>query len=49
MLVRVPNQQKVLAGIDKNLILLDYQDFCNAKGIQDQVSTIAKGETHRKR
>jgi hypothetical protein len=34
-----------LAGINKNSILSDYQDFCNAKGIQDQVSTIAKGET----
>ncbi len=45
LLARVPNQLKVLAGIDKNSILSDYQDFCNAKGIQDQVSTIAKGET----
>jgi hypothetical protein len=45
LLPRVPNQLKVSAGIDKNSILLDYQDFCNAKGIQDQVSTIAKGET----
>ncbi len=45
LLARVPNQLKVLAGIDKNLIFLDNQDFCNAKRIQDQVSTIAKGET----
>jgi hypothetical protein len=45
LLVRVPDQLKVSAGINKNLIFLDYQDFCNAKGIQDQVSTIAKGET----
>ncbi len=45
LLARVPDQLKVLAGIDKNSILLDYLDFCNAKGIQDQVSTIAKGET----
>jgi hypothetical protein len=42
LLARVPNQQKVLAGIDKNSILSDYQDFCNAKGFQDQVSTITK-------
>jgi hypothetical protein len=45
LLAQVPDQLKVSAGIDKNLILSDYQDFCNAKGIQDQVSTIAKGET----
>jgi hypothetical protein len=44
-LARVPSQPKVLAGIKKNSILSDYQEFCNAKGIQDQVSTIAKGKT----
>ncbi len=44
-LARVPNQLKVLASIDKNSILSDYHEFYNAKGIQDQVSNIAKGET----
>ncbi len=43
--MRVPSEPKVLAGINKNSILSDYQEFCNAKGIQDQVSTIAKGKT----
>jgi hypothetical protein len=45
LLAQVPDQLKVSTGIDKNSILLYYQNFCNAKGIQDQVSTIAKGET----
>jgi hypothetical protein len=44
LLTRVPDQLKVSAGIDKNSILSDYQDFCNTKGIQDNDSTIAKGE-----
>jgi hypothetical protein len=45
LLAQVPDQLKVSASINKNLILSDYQEFCNAKGIQDQVSTIKKGET----
>jgi hypothetical protein len=44
LLARVPDQLKVSAGIDKSSILSDYQDFCNTKGIKDNVSTIAKGE-----
>jgi hypothetical protein len=44
LLAGVPDQLKVSAGINKNSILLDYQDFCNTKRIQDNVSTIAKGE-----
>jgi hypothetical protein len=38
------NQPKVSVGIDKNLILSNYEEFCILKGITNQVSTIIKGE-----
>ncbi len=38
------NQPKVSVGIDKNLILLNYEESCISKGITTQVSTISKGE-----
>jgi hypothetical protein len=44
-LASVPNQPKVSAGINKNATLTIYQDFCIAKGIQDQVITTIKGKT----
>jgi hypothetical protein len=40
-----PNQPKVSAGINKNSILSEYQEFCHAKGHNDQVPTIVKGKT----
>jgi hypothetical protein len=32
-------KNKVAVGMDKNLILSDYQEFCKSKGIQTQVSS----------
>ncbi len=37
-------QPKVSVGIDKNLILLNYEKSCILKGITTQVSTISKGD-----
>ena len=39
------NPVKVSVGIDKNVILSDYQDFCITRGFENQVTTITKGET----
>ncbi len=41
----VPNQLKVSAGINKNLILSKYQEFCIKRGYNDQVYTVVKGKT----
>jgi hypothetical protein len=38
-----PNQPKVSAGINKYLIFSEYQEFCLAKGYNDQVHTVFKG------
>ncbi len=38
------NQPKFTVGINKNLILLNYEESCILKGITNQVSTIIKGE-----
>ncbi len=38
------NQPKVSVGIDKNLILLNYEESCILKGITTQVLTKSKGE-----
>ena len=44
--VLAPDQQlKVSAGINKNLILSEYQEFCIKKGHNDQAYTVAKGKT----
>jgi hypothetical protein len=38
------NQPKVSVGIDKNLILSNYEESCISKGITNQVLTMIKGE-----
>jgi hypothetical protein len=38
------NQPKVSVGINKNLILSNYEESCISKGITTQVSIISKGE-----
>jgi hypothetical protein len=43
--VPIAKQPKASSGIDKNSILAEYQDFCHAKGITDQVSTVVRGKT----
>ena len=41
-----PDQQlKVSVGINKNLILSEYQEFCIKKGHRDQAYTVVKGKT----
>jgi hypothetical protein len=40
----VPDQPKV-AGINKNLILSKYQEFCIKKRYSAQVYTVVKGKT----
>ena len=37
------NQPNISVGIDKNLILLNYEESCILKGITTQVLTISKG------
>ena len=39
------NSPKLSVGIDKNLILSEYQAACSKKGIISEVSTVLKGET----
>jgi hypothetical protein len=40
-----PNQLKVSAGINNNSILSKYQEFCCAKGYNNQVHTVIKNTT----
>ncbi len=42
-LALAPNQFKVSAGINKNLILSEYQEFCIKKEYNNQVYTVVKG------
>ncbi len=44
-LASIPDQPKVSAGIDKNATLVNYQDSCIAKGIQDKGIITIKGKT----
>ena len=44
-LALIPDQFKVSAGINKNLILSEYQEFCIEKGYSNQVYTVVKGKT----
>jgi hypothetical protein len=38
------DQSKILAGINKNAVLSEYQESCIKRGIRNKVSTIVKGE-----
>ncbi len=44
-LPKAANHQKLSVGINKNSLLLEYQESCITKGFTNQVSTTAKGET----
>ena len=43
-IIPAENSSKLSTGIDKNVILSEYQTSCKKKGILSEVSTVTKGE-----
>ena len=46
-LAKTTDDQQVSAGINKNIILLNYQESFISKGFQDQVTNTIKGENQK--